>query len=135
MNKKLILVLSFALVCWALFFTNTAKSEDKLTGFGGIFFDALDGKVPKKELLLDKSEGLWDPIYTDQFYHWFRWDWHVELCASNRALDVINGEGSFDKRLKASVEAGGMPCPSGPPNDPSWSYDWKGHIDKHWRKV
>ena len=94
MNKKLFLILTFAAVCWALFFTSTAKSEDRgpgtlviewgpggygdidkgptLKGFGGAFFDALDGKIPEdKGPLLDKSMGLWDSIYTDLFYHGF----------------------------------------------------------------
>ena len=56
----------------------------------------------------------------------FNWNVHVYLCHTNKNLDSINGEGSFEIRAIQSATDGWIPCPINV--NPNWTYDWESHI-------
>ena len=58
----------------------------------------------------------------------FNWNVHLYLCDTNKNLDSINGEGSFEKRAIESAKDGWIPCPINV--NPHWAYDWESHILK-----
>ncbi len=58
----------------------------------------------------------------------FNWNLHLYTCQTNKNLDRINGEGSFEKRAIESAKDGWIPCPINV--NPHWAYDWESHILK-----
>ena len=58
----------------------------------------------------------------------FNWNLHLYTCQTNKNLDSINGEGSFEKRAIESAKDGWIPCPINV--NPHWAYDWESHILK-----
>ena len=72
---------------------------------------------------LNKGSNGTGKVETD-----FNWNLHVYLCHTNKNLDSINGEGSFEKRAIQSAKDGWIPCPINV--NPHWAYDWESHILK-----
>ena len=58
----------------------------------------------------------------------FNWNLHLYTCQTNKNLDRINGEGSFEKRAIESAKDGWIPCLINV--NPHWAYDWESHILK-----
>ena len=143
------LIVAFGFMIFMAVSLGNAKEQDvTLKGFGSALFDAMDGTLDydgrnpgnDKRCLsyADCPEWNGDPT-TKVFYDLmggkngtgivetdFNYNLHVYLCYINRDLDIINGEGSFEKRAIQSANNGMIPCPIGV--HPSWDYDWETHI-------
>ena len=140
-------IMVIALILWGLFFYTQLRAYDnkildQSTEEIGMDYNGVNPGNDKRQCLSYEECPKWngDPdtkVYYDlmkgsngtgKVETDFNWNLHLYTCQTNKNLDRINGEGSFEKRAIESAKDGWIPCPID--NNPHWAYDWESHILK-----